>query len=220
MNTNLIGAYELVYKQRCHDLIEQLGDMTELNKYENFKDLMNEEIFKELNRRKQNRKNKRYRTKQKFKEILDLKSLIHGSEIYFGTLTLDNEHLKLKEDTYMRYISKWLKSHFIYAILNKDFGSKNEREHYHFIGLTKQETEKKPCRSKKGYQILEFKTKDYELGFEPTLCKIDLKKNDIDKTTSYLLKLNNHSSKITTKNRVRVYKNELVDVMYIKEKRK
>ena len=45
------------------------------------------------------------------------------------------------------------------------------------------------------------------MGFEPTLCLIDLNKNDIQKTVNYLLKLNNHSSKLTTKNRVRIIKN-------------
>jgi predicted type IV restriction endonuclease len=45
------------------------------------------------------------------------------------------------------------------------------------------------------------------MGFEPTLCIIDLNKNDIQKTVNYLLKLNNHSNKITTKNRIRIVKN-------------
>ena len=36
---------------------------------------------------------------------------------------------------------------------------------------------------------------------------IDLNKNDIDKTTNYLLKLNNHSNKEGTKGRIRVIKN-------------
>ena len=44
------------------------------------------------------------------------------------------------------------------------------------------------------------------MGFEPTLCLIDLEKADIQKTTNYLLKLNNHSNKKGTKSRIRVIK--------------
>lgn len=218
MNEKFISGYELVYKNKCRSIFEETKDVKELNNYDNFKDAIPKEIFKIIINKKQNRRQKRSRTKQKFKEILKLQQIIKNSEIYFGTLTLDNEHLQLKEDTYMRYISKWLKQHFIYVILNKDFGSKTEREHYHFIGLTKEEVEIKHCRSKKGYQILEFKNKNYELGFEPTLCKIDLKKDDIDKTTSYLLKLNNHSNKLGTKNRIRIYKNKYTEIFYKKTK--
>lgn len=206
-----------MYKAKCKKLKDNGLALEELNNYDNFKDLMGEEVFKVLINKKQNRKNKRYRTKNKFKEIYLLKSsLKKESNIVFGTITLNDYYLSLKENTYIREIHKWLKHHFHYSILNKDFGNKKGREHYHFIGLTTEPleemktSENEPKKSKKGYIIYELVNKDYKMGFEPTLCKIDLQLNDFDKTINYLLKLNNHSTKITTKNRVRIIKSPLM----------
>ena len=101
-------------------------------------------------------------------------------------------------------------------MLNKDYGGKNEREHYHFIGITIEEIESKGKVSKKGYEIFELKNKNYTMGFEPTLCIINLQMNDTNKTINYLLKLNNHSSKTTTKNnRLRVIKSSKYDMIYL-----
>lgn len=212
-----IGCYEEVYKKLCTSLIEKGLALEELNNYENFKDLMSEEVFERIIKNKKNRQKKRCRTKKRFKEILLLKnSLKKDSVIVFGTLTLDNKHLNLKEDSYIREINKWLKHHFVYSILNKDYGKKNEREHYHFVGLTTEvleelkTSENRPKKSKKGYILYELQNKDYKLGFEPTLCIIDFDKDDIEKTVSYLLKLNNHSNKITTRNRIRIVKSTLM----------
>ena len=62
--------------------------------------------------------------------------------------------------------------------------------------------------------MYEFVNKDFneickskERQFEPTLCEVNLIENDLSKTVNYLLKLNNHSNKITTRNRIRVLKN-------------
>lgn len=198
-----------LYQFRCKNLLENGLALEELNNYANFKNLFNKYEFECIIREKQNRKNKRYRTKTKFMELYQIASLIETDKkkVVFGTITLDNKHLSQKENTYIRKIHKWLKEHFIYSILNKDYGSKTEREHYHFIGLTIEDIETKNSKSKKGYEIYELKNKTYTMGFEPTLCLIDLNKNDIQKTVNYLLKLNNHSNKMTTKNRVRIIKN-------------
>lgn len=216
-NSTTIECYEEIYQSKCNQLRDIGLALEELNNYDNFKSLMSEETFKVLMNRKQNRKNKRNRTKKKFLELFLLKQALHKeSKIVFGTITLDDKHLDLKEDTYMRDINKWLKEHFHYSILNKDYGKKNGREHYHFIGLTTEEleevktSENKPKKSKKGYVILELKKKNYKLGFEPTLCEIDFDISDSNKTINYLLKLNNHSSKITTRNRVRIVKSPLM----------
>lgn len=204
---NLQEAME-IYQFRCKSLIENGLALEELNEYDNFNDIFSETEFRSILNEKQNRKNKRYRTKEKFIELYRITELVKSNDkrIVFGTITLDNKHLNQKENTYIRKIHKWLKKHFIYSILNKDYGSKTEREHYHFIGLTTEEIESKKKKSKKGYEIYELKAKDYDMGFEPTLCIIDLNKADIKKTINYLLKLNNHSSKIGTKSRVRIIK--------------
>jgi hypothetical protein len=198
-----------IYQFRCKTLIDNGLTYDELENYTNFEDVFSKQEFECIIREKHNRRNKRYRTKSKFIELYRIASLIENQnkKIVFGTITLDNKNLNKKEDTYIRKINKWLKNHFIYSILNKDFGNKTEREHYHFIGLTIEDIETKNSKSKKGYEIFELKNKDYGMGFEPTLCIIDLNKNDIQKTVNYLLKLNNHSNKITTKNRIRIVKN-------------
>ena len=204
-----MNELDYFYKCRCSELIRNGLALEECNNYENFKDLMKQEDFKLVMSRKQNRKNKRYRTKNKILEMYKIAMILNSDSkhIVFGTITLNDYYLSLKEDTYIRKIDKSVKSHFVYAIINKDFGSKTEREHYHFIGLTTEELESKNKTSKKGFAIYELAHKDYELGFEPTLCIVDLQVCDMNKTMNYLLKLNNHSNKLGTKNRTRVLKN-------------
>lgn len=132
-----------------------------------------------------------------------------NGKLVFGTVTVNNEYLEKTEQTRIKIIEKWLKSHFLIVILNKDFGSKTEREHYHFVGVTTENIEDTGKKSKKGYKIYELEKKDYKIGFEPDLCIIDLNLNDTKKTINYLLKLNNHSSKVTTRNRVRIIKSDM-----------
>lgn len=213
------------YKERCRFLLKEGLAYEELENYDNFKDIISEEAFKIIVRDKHNRSNKRYRTKKKFKEILELYNSIENKskKLIFGTLTLNDYYLSLKENTYIKEIHKWLKRHFPIVLLNKDFGEKKGREHYHFLGITGEEIEQlynkdgKPKKSRKGYNIYELKNKDYKLGFEPTLCIIDFDKNNLDKTINYLLKLNNHSNKFLTKGRLRVIKSEMFKIIY-KEK--
>lgn len=208
---------ESLYKVRCKELVNRGLALEELNNYDNFNDLFSENIFTRLIKNKQNRKNKRYRTKEKFLMLYRIAMACknNNKKVVFGTITLDNHYLSLKENTYIRNIHSWLKEHFIYSILNKDFGSKTEREHYHFIGLTIEDLESKNTKSKTGYEIFELVNKTYKMGFEPTLCLIDLNINDIEKTINYLLKLNNHSNKLSTRNRVRVIKNNKAELIML-----
>ena len=197
-----------IYQIHCKKLKNDGLALEELNNYNNFKGVFSKYEFEKIIKEKKKRANKRCRTNQKFLEIFRLRQILNSNcYIVFGTITLNDHYLSLKENTYIRKIHNWLKDHFIYSILNKDYGSKTEREHYHFIGLTTEEIGTKNTKSKKGYEIYELKNKTYTMGFEPTLCIIDLDKNDKKQTINYLLKLNNHSNKITTKNRVRIIKN-------------
>lgn len=197
----------VIYQSHCKKLKSDGLANEELNDYNNFRDLFSKYEFEQILKEKKKRANKRCRTSQKFIEIFKLRQVLNSKcYIVFGTITLNDKNLNKKEDTYIRKIHKWLKDHFLYSILNKDYGSKTEREHYHFIGLTTEEIEYTGKKSKKGYKIYELVNKNYTMGFEPTLCIIDLDKNDKKQTINYLLKLNNHSNKITTKNRVRIIK--------------
>lgn len=204
---------DVIYKQRCKQLYNYGLCNDEMNQYSNFQDAMSEVEFEDVIKRKNNRRNKRYRTREKYKELYQISYNFKNANIVFGTITLNDYYLGLEESTYIRYINNWLKKHFLYVILNKDFGKETEREHYHFIGLTTERIEKKGKKSRKGYEMFELIEKDYKLGFEPTLLKIDLKKNDLNKTTNYLLKLNNHSNKVTTRDRIRVLKSPILKIL-------
>lgn len=200
------------YQLRCKELRDDGLALDELNEYDNFKDLYSLYEWKTILKTKQNRKNKRYRTKKKYIEIIRVRNYLvrtNASYIVFGTITLDNKTLSKKENTYIRKIHSWLKSHFVYSVLNKDYGSKTEREHYHFIGLTTENLVDTGIKSKKGIELFKLENQDYTLGHEPTLEVINTTEDDIDKTINYLLKLNNHSNKVGTRGRVRVLTNWL-----------
>lgn len=202
-----------MYKERCKKLLEAGHSYKDLNDFQYFNDLFSYAEWKELMRIKTNRKNKRIRNKKKTKDLAILNMEIENSTIVFGTITLNDKYLSLKENTYIRKIHNWLKEHFLIAILNKDFGDKTNREHYHFLGLTTQELEKVNHKSKKGNDIYELKEKSYKMGHEPDLCVITEK--DLDKLTNYLLKLNNHATKDSTKSRVRVIKSPFFEYFYL-----
>lgn len=201
------------YKIRCRNLKKNGYENKDLNEYKYFKDLFSQYEFNLIMNEKQKRKNKRYRTKNHILEMYNIALYSNiETKIVFGTCTLNNKSLNQKEDTYIRKLNKWLKEHFLYSINNKDFGSKTEREHYHFIGITTEELENKGKKSKKGYEIYELKNKTYNIGFEPTLCVVD---KNIKELTNYFLKLNNHSNKLGTKNRVRVIKSDKLKLLTV-----
>lgn len=222
-----IEAIELLYKSRCNNLLELEYSYEDLNNYENFKDIINENDFNKIIKIKHNRQQKRCRTKKHFKELYSLKEQMKDSKIVFISIEPNDEVLTKKEDTYIRQIENWLKRHFPYSILNKDFGEKTGREHYHALAITSEELEQqfhedgRPKKSNSGYDMYELKRKDFSkymkvktLQFEPTINLVDFCKNDVKKTINYLLKLNNHSNKITTRSRVRIIKSPLMKTVF------
>lgn len=206
----MLNTMEL-YKLRCKALLEKnrIENPTEinyakLNDFKYFKDILNENEFQEIIRFKQNRKNKRYRVDKMLKNALITTNGINIRKVVFGTITLEDKFLCQKEDTYIRKINNWLKQHFLVAIVNKDFGEKNEREHYHFIGITTEDLYFTNHYSHKGIPLMRLKKDNYSMGFyNLELINFEDKK----KIRNYLLKLNNHSNKNTSKNRVRLIKN-------------
>lgn len=203
--------YYPIYKNRV-ELLLKLGDYKILNEYEYFKDIIPKEEFKRIILDKQKRKNKRYRVDRKLLTMCRLINMFAieniQARIVFGTLTLNDKVLSTKENTYIRKIHKYLKKHYQIAILNKDYGKTTEREHYHFIGLTIEPIIKIDKRSKTGRQLYQLKKQDYELGFEPDIEIVNLEEKK--QTRNYLLKLNNHSTKDTTKSsRFRVIYNPI-----------
>ena len=199
-----------MYQLLCRGILKEQGelkDYTVLNQHENFKDYFSADEFNMIIREKHKRQAKRCRTSNKVKEMMfyiikmNDKLKEERYKLVFGTCTLDEKYIKRKDETKAKLINAWIKKHFVRALVNKDFGSKTEREHYHFIGITKEDVLYTERKSKKGYPLFTLDIQDYKFGFEPDLEIIDLK--DIDKLKGYLLKLNNHSNKITTRNRLR-----------------
>lgn len=189
--------------------------------YSYFKEVMSEEEFKETQRFVRNRYYKRYRANKKIEPIIKLDK----DRLVFITCTFNDEQLKLKEETRTKKIDKWLKEHFVYSVANIDYGKKTEREHHHAVGylyedeeleevkrkLNKEEKEfLNDCKSKSGYALFELKNKNYkdtmkarEKIFEPTIIKVRIDTEDIKqkRLSNYLAKLNNHTNKVSTRNR-------------------
>lgn len=104
--------------------------------------------------------------------------------LIFGTLNFSDKTLSnTSERTRARYITKYLSDHTIHYIANIDYGKKKGREHYHFIAMTNGKISSKEWHKFGGakFQI------------------VPLKNKDIKSTKNYLLKLNNHSYKESTK---------------------
>lgn len=105
-------------------------------------------------------------------------------KMIFGTLTFTDSTLnKTSKETRRRYVARYLKQYCYKYIANIDYGDKNEREHYHFVALVQEDIPKNTW--KYGMQNLK------NVG-------TDIK--DLKKIRSYLLKLNNHSYKYSTRN--------------------
>lgn len=197
-----------LFKSRCSKLIKENSNCFNysiLEDYDNFKDLMTEEEFKDVLRIKHNRLNKRSRTKSKISDMLSYYAFTSRKRklyLVFGTGTIDNDYLwKRQPRTRDKLLNIYLLNHYDVALVNKDFGDKTDREHYHWIGLTslepipKLDNEGNQVRSKKGFPLYVLPTSDYRLGYNPTVEPIVT--TDMDKIRNYLLKLNNHSNKET-----------------------
>lgn len=196
-----------ILKQGYKITNDKFGYYKALNDYECFKDVLTENEFKRVLKYKRNRASRRYRANNKINKMLFMKEPI----IIFGTCTFnDSQFFKkngkpISEERRTRKINSWIKEHFRYAVVNIDYGTKNEREHHHFVGVLKEneKLENKKSRSKKGHTMYELENKTYTLGFEPTLeiVKYDPTDFKMKRLSNYLLKITNHENKATTKSR-------------------
>lgn len=104
-------------------------------------------------------------------------------KIVFGTLTFKDKVLKnTSQRTRARYVTQFLNKETFHYIANIDFGSKKNREHYHFLALIKEN----------------MNMKNWKHGSNKVQV-VPFTKKDIKSTKNYLLKLNNHSYKESTK---------------------
>ena len=192
---------------------EHIGYYKSLNKYENYKDLMTENEFKDILRHKRSRYGKRYRANKKLTNMTDYMAssgVLDANILAFATLTLSDKALyKLdgtpkKIETINKIQDRRCKEIFKYAMLNEDYGDKNDRLHHHAIGILNDNIELIPIeeRSKKGYK--QYKIKGMNENYGWIIIEI-FNIEDNKKLTNYLLKINNHSNKATTKRkRIRV----------------
>ena len=119
---------------------------------------------------------------QKLKRLKDRINHILCLPSVFLTLTFNNETLlKTSEETRRKYVQRFLKSFNVPFVANRDYGSKNGREHYHAV-IASQDID----YLKFGYGAVNGE-------------KIVYDDNNNVKLSKYLIKLTNHATKSTTK---------------------
>ena len=107
-----------IYKTICKSLKESDKENSELNNYDNFKEVFSKEEFEQIVNCKKNRTNKRRRTSNKIRELVHYLWNIKPSNnqefnLIFGTATLNEKYIKLQERTKAKLIDAWIKRHFI-----------------------------------------------------------------------------------------------------------
>lgn len=132
----------------------------------------------------------------------------HYSNCYFITLTFDDLHLNRTSAEYRRsYVSKFLKRHFLNYVANIDFGSENEREHYHAIVFTDHDLVCERFNEKFVYPEIN----DYSMGFY-SIKPVFNAFSDRAALSKYMIKLKFHSSKDSTQFQKPIYSRK--DVCY------
>lgn len=94
------------------------------------KSLINENgfLYKEAQKINKADLNRNVRLKKRIAKYLNM------GQCLFLTFTFNDECLdSTTEETRRKYVRRWLKSYSSYYVANIDFGSKNDREHYHAL---------------------------------------------------------------------------------------
>lgn len=203
-----------LYKERCKSLkgIGSINDISSdyfaFNTYSYFNDILSFDEFRKCKNFQSNRSKKRYRCFKNYNTI-ELMARLTKSTMVFGTITLNDNFLKLSYENQKKNIQYYLKKHFFYVIKNADYGSKTDRLHYHFIGLTYDSLINIHIKSKKGRDMFNIEGDKFKWGFLPVYEIIPYQMADKKKLSNYIVKLNNHSNKISTKkSRLSILKNK------------
>ena len=118
---------------------------------------------------------------------------------YFITFTFDNETLSnLNADSRRQYVRRYLNKYFSDYVANIDYGSINEREHYHAIGILNDSMELIPTKRKGVYNLLH-----YAKGHTTALNVRS--QDDYIKLSAYINKFTNHAFKDSTKANKLIY---------------
>ena len=194
-------------------------------------------MFKLASQKKKAISKQKNRFNKRIKQMLYLSAFstrlgLNKYYCFFATFTFNNQVLKLtNEATRKIYIARFLKKHCSYYIANIDYGSKNEREHYHAIILLNENQSMNLCqaRSKKraGFSFLDYQSQFGfnfielvnlgEADFESNFIKLDelLQSNNSNCVlASYISKLTNHAyKKSTSESRLIYCKNKRLIVL-------
>jgi len=136
----------------------------------------------------ENVNNASYRRTKRLKEKIT-NMLLTGSCIFLTLTFNDNCFNSTNEDTRKRYVKRYLKEISSCYIANIDYGSKNEREHYHALVL---------CDKVDGKRWRELCG---NINFERVKITTDCE----TKMAKYINKLTNHAIKETTRRNCVIY---------------
>lgn len=179
----LSGVYDLFLETKKQFYLLNL-DYNNIDMYLNIipdKEMVNEcfKIYRANRQRKYNNWNEICKWYYALENIAAYKN----HKLVFGTLTFNDKTLSnTSERTRTRYVTKFLSDNTYHYIANIDYGEKNNREHYHFIAMIKRDIDMTKWKYG-GNKIL----------------NIPLKSKDVKAIKNYLLKLNNHSYKTSTR---------------------
>lgn len=172
-----------------NDLLYDIIEYNKQRKYA-FKNGLQFEDNIEIERKLKARYNKVSRIKQHL-----IYMIMKKKNIYFLTFTFNDKYINKCDRTKKDLIKDLLREidYENYMILNIDYGSKNEREHYHCIYGTNKDID------------LEFLLNKYYPCFSYTE-RVRLDSSSIKKIPKYINKLSNHAIKKSTKSS-RIYFN-------------
>lgn len=179
-NTLKNGAYKIIGEKRKNNLIfteydDTTGEITPHTTYA-LKKALNDGLGLEYRLYNNN-----HLRKERVKERIE--NMVNTNQAYFLTLTFSDKmfNRKCSPDTRRRYIRRFLKEQCKEYLANIDFGSTNEREHYHAVVIPK--------------GLIDFDK--YRKLFDSNInCKRIIKSDLSNKLVSrYISKLTNHALK-------------------------
>lgn len=164
------------------------------------------EGFKRVEKDYFNLRNRKNRCSYRIRYMFDK----NFENCYFMTFTFNDETLsKLNADSRRQYVRRYLSKYCSDYIANIDYGLKDNREHYHAIGIIKDLSILMPTEKPKIFN-LQYANKGFTSAVKIRDCA------DYKKLTSYINKITNHAFKDTTSTRVIYSRSFSSDDYYIR----
>lgn len=171
------GKYTNYTKQRFENYKNGLDNETLIN-FDN----LSEEEFVECCKIYNNNHKRRYNGMNYITKMLFIKYYLKNKpKLVFITLTFNDKDLQASEDTRRQRVRRFLNKNCIHYQANIDFGDKNGREHYH------------------AYALIDNKIDLKSWGRDIKVQTIGITPKDVKSAKNYVLKINNHSYKDSTR---------------------